>query len=89
MRLSLMKAAHVALFGTAYRKYGYLPGFGEWIRGCRSSTSRHQRPEAHCSSDRAESRVEVRGIPHLPKPGNMGTHRSLPVDRSRSVRNPG
>ena len=23
-----MKAAHVALFGTAYRKYGYLPGFG-------------------------------------------------------------
>ena len=28
MRLSLMKAAHVALFGTAYRKYGYLPGFG-------------------------------------------------------------
>jgi hypothetical protein len=28
MRLSLMKAAHVALFGAAYRKYGYLPGFG-------------------------------------------------------------
>jgi hypothetical protein len=28
MRLSLMKAAHLALFGTAYRKYGYLPGFG-------------------------------------------------------------
>ena len=28
MRLSLMKAANVALFGTAYRKYGYLPGFG-------------------------------------------------------------
>ena len=28
MRLSLMKAAQVALFGTAYRKYGYLPGFG-------------------------------------------------------------
>jgi hypothetical protein len=28
MRLSLMKAAHVAPFGTAYRKYGYLPGFG-------------------------------------------------------------
>jgi len=28
MRLSLTKAAHVALFGAAYRKYGYLPGFG-------------------------------------------------------------
>jgi hypothetical protein len=28
MRLSLMNAAYVALFGTAYRKYGYLPGFG-------------------------------------------------------------
>src|ERR1700677_2540855 len=28
MRLSLMKAAHVAPFGTAYRKYGYLPDFG-------------------------------------------------------------
>ena len=26
----------------------------------------------HCSSDRAQSKVEVRGIPHLPKPGRYG-----------------
>ena len=30
MRLSLKKAPHVAPFGTAYRKYGYLPGFGRY-----------------------------------------------------------
>jgi hypothetical protein len=27
---SLMKAAHMALFGTAYRKYGYLPKPGRY-----------------------------------------------------------
>ena len=69
MRLSLMKAAHVALFGTAYRKYGYCPVGDVGFRGCRSSTSRHQRTEAHCSSDRAESRVGPWN-PTLPKPGS-------------------
>jgi hypothetical protein len=35
MRLSLTKAAHVALFGTAYRKYGYLPGLADvGFHGC-------------------------------------------------------
>src|SRR5580692_3492683 len=34
---------------------------------CSSTVKRD--PEAPCSSDRAQSRVEVRGIPHLPKPG--------------------
>jgi hypothetical protein len=74
MRLSLMKAAHVAPFGTAYRKYGYLPGFGR----CgipRLSTGRSLLAtglDVHGHLHPVHSGAEVCGIPHLPKPGRYG-----------------
>ena len=71
MRLSLMKAAHVALFGTAYRKYGYMPGFGRYgiptahfLLATGLHVHTHLRP--------VHSGPEVCGIPHLPKPGRYG-----------------
>jgi hypothetical protein len=71
MRLSLMKAAHVALFGTAYRKYRYLPGFGRC--GIPRLSTGHSLPvtglHVHGHLHLLHSGAEVCGIPHLPKPG--------------------
>src|ERR1700691_5019637 len=55
MRLSLMKAAHVAPFGTAYRKYGYLPGFGR-CGNPRTSTLDCARSEEQWTSGSVDSR---------------------------------
>jgi hypothetical protein len=74
MRLSLMKAAHVAPFGTAYRKYGCLPGFGRC--GIPRLSTAHS-PLAtgldlHGHLHPLHSGAEVCGIPHLPNPADMG-----------------
>jgi hypothetical protein len=83
MRLSLMKAAHVALFGTAYRKYGYLPGFGR----CgipRTSTLDCARSEERWASGSIDSRETGDRQPWNPtsaKTGQIwGTHHSLPIE---------
>ena len=71
MRLSLMKGAHVALFGTMYRKYGYLPGFGRCGIPRLSTVTLHWQQVlismGHLHP--LHSGAEVCGIPHLPKPG--------------------
>jgi hypothetical protein len=74
MRLSLMKAAHVALFGTAYRKYGYLPGFGRC--GIPRLSTGHSLLatglHVHGHLHPVHSGVEVCGIPLKPKEGLNG-----------------
>jgi len=45
MRLSLMKAAHVALFGTAYRKYGYLDRLREKSRSAKRDIPQGLKPD--------------------------------------------
>jgi hypothetical protein len=74
MRLSLMKAAHVALFGTAYGKYGYLPDFGRCgiPRTPIPKLCKLQMAQALRLVARTDLPVEIRRIPHLPKPGRYG-----------------
>jgi hypothetical protein len=57
MRLSLMKAAHDALDGAAYRKFGYLARFSRDVGGDRWS------PLLNLEG----SQSECSGIPHLAK----------------------
>ena len=89
MRLSLMKAAHVALFGTAYRKYGYLPGFGRC--GIPRPSTGHSLPatglHVHGHLHPLHSGAEVCGIPHLAKNERDMGHPSLVTDQA--VRNSG